>query len=100
MPRTVIEGSYEWDSKKALANQIKHGVSFEEASTTMAHPQAAVLDDGSESGRLRAIGLSRQNRVLTVVFEGRGERDRIISAWKSTRKERRSLMKLQVPEEG
>jgi uncharacterized DUF497 family protein len=89
VPPTVVDGPYEWDSRKDRANQRKHGVSFAEAATVLAHPQAAVFDDGSEAGRLKAVGMSRRGRVLTVVFEGRGERERIVSAWKATPEERR-----------
>lgn len=89
---TIVSGSFEWDSAKADANLRKHGVSFDEAATTLAHPQAAVFDDGSGKGRLKAIGTSHRGRVLTVIFEERGERDRIISARRSTPADRRGCI--------
>jgi uncharacterized DUF497 family protein len=92
VPPTVRDGAFEWDAAKDRENQGRHGVAFDEAATAVAHPHAAVFDDGSGRGRLKAVGLSRRNRVLTVVFEPGEERDRIISAWKSTPEERRLLM--------
>jgi uncharacterized DUF497 family protein len=32
--------------------------------------------------------------MITIVFEERGDRERIISAWKATPQERRDLMRL------
>ena len=55
-------------------------------------PGVQVSDDGSGSGPLRGIGYSFKGRVLTVILEERGSRDRIISAWPSTRAERRLFM--------
>ena len=92
MARTIISGPYEWDGAKARANLRKHGVSFEEAAAALAHSNTAVFDDGNAAGRMKAVGLSWRGRILTVVFEARGERERIVSAWKSTPQERRLLM--------
>jgi uncharacterized DUF497 family protein len=36
---------FEWDSKKAEANKVKHGVSFEEAITVFAGPLARIFED-------------------------------------------------------
>jgi uncharacterized DUF497 family protein len=94
VPPTIVSqsGDYEWDAVKADGNRKKHGISFEEAATTLAHPGAAVFDDGRGEGRLVAVGLSYRERLLTVVHEPRGARDRIISAWRSTPQERRLYM--------
>jgi uncharacterized DUF497 family protein len=85
---TVVEGSFEWDSEKAAANLIKHGVSFPEAATVFADPLAVYLDDGSGEGRMVVIGTSLRQRVLYVVHVERGERDRIVSARPATAAER------------
>jgi uncharacterized DUF497 family protein len=93
MPPTIDAGDYEWDADKAATNWRKHRVSFEEAATGLAHPRAAVIDDGSGVGVLKAIGVSRRGRLLTVVFvEARDGRERIVSAWKATREERKLYM--------
>jgi uncharacterized DUF497 family protein len=85
---TVVEGDFEWDSVKAAANLVKHGVSFAEAATVFADPLAVYLDDGSGMGRMVVIGTSLRERVLYVVHVERGERDRIISARSATAAER------------
>ena len=85
---TVVEGDFEWDSVKAAANLVKHGVSFAEAATVFADPFAVYLDDGSGVGRMVVIGASLRERVLYVVHVERGQRDRIISARPATRGER------------
>ena len=85
---TVVEGDFEWDSVKAAANLVKHGVSFAEAATVFADPFAVYLDDGSGLGRIVVIGTSLRQRVLYVVSVERGERDRIISARTATPAER------------
>lgn len=38
---------FQWDPRKATANQAKHGVSFEEALTVFADPLARIFDDES-----------------------------------------------------
>jgi uncharacterized protein len=83
---TVVEGDFEWDSVKAAANLVKHGVSFAEAATVFA--LAVYLDDGSGIGRIVVVGTSLRERVLYVVHVERGERDRIISARSATAAER------------
>jgi len=85
---TVVEGDFEWDSVKAAANLVKHGVSFAEAATVFADPFAVYLDDGSGVGRMVVIGASLRERVLYVVHVERGQRDRIIGARTATAPER------------
>ncbi len=75
--------AFEWDPRKAEANQRKHGVTFEEAAATFLDPDARVFDDPDHSeGELRflLIGTSPARRVLLVVHVERGEAVRIISA--------------------
>lgn len=92
MPRTIVEGQYEWDSAKDRANQRKHGVGFDEAATALAHRDVKIIEDPRAPGRCGGIGYSHRGRLLTVVHEARGERERIISAWKSTRTERKRYL--------
>jgi hypothetical protein len=84
---TVVVGDFEWDSDKAESNLAKHGVSFEEAASALADPKVVVLDDGSHSGRLLALGFALSGRLLAVIHEERGERDRIVSARPATRRD-------------
>jgi uncharacterized DUF497 family protein len=37
---------FEWDDDKAKANQIKHGISFDEASTVFDDSLARIFDNG------------------------------------------------------
>jgi uncharacterized DUF497 family protein len=83
---------FEWDEEKADANQLKHGVSFVEASTAFADPLAAIFADPDHSDdelRELLVGYSEQNRLLIVSFTERDERIRIISARTATTSERR-----------
>jgi uncharacterized protein len=80
----------EWDADKAVANLKKHGVRFEEAVTSLFDPQALAHEDASSEGEARwvLIGMSANARLLTIIYTLRsGDRIRIISARKATRKE-------------
>jgi hypothetical protein len=48
-----------------------------------------VLDDSTEEERFVTIGLDPLGRTLTVVYAWRGDRIRIISARRATRRERK-----------
>ena len=80
----------EWDSDKAASNLKKHGVSFEEAVTSLLDPLALAQEDPTSEREPRwvLIGMSTKVRLLTVVYTLRREnRIRLISARKTTRKE-------------
>lgn len=85
---------FEWDDQKAVANDRKHGISFEEAITAFDDPYALVAPDPSHSTaaeeRRWLIG-EADTGVLVVVFTVREEGGvyRIISARPASRKERR-----------
>jgi len=84
---------FEWDAAKADANRRKHGVTFDEATTTFADPLAMLMPDPDHSAgekRYLVLGLSNQRRLLVVAFAERPPRTRLISARRVTRKERRS----------
>jgi len=81
-----------WDPRKAAANQRKHRVSFEEASTVLADPLAITGVDPDHSIReVRWItfGLSNRQRLLAVSHTDDGDIICIISARAATRPERR-----------
>jgi len=86
---------FEWDPKKASVNLTKHGVSFEDASTVFADPNAIDGRDLQHSaGELRFLRLGRSGSgtVLMVAYtlrrSGNGETIRIISTRRASRKER------------
>ena len=50
---------FEWDAKKASANEKKHGVTFEEARTVFYDENAKLIDDHSgDEERFVLLGLS------------------------------------------
>ncbi|MBV9495533.1 MAG: BrnT family toxin [Acidobacteria bacterium] len=79
---------------KARSNQLKHGVSFEEAQTVFEDPWARAVGDRLhvvEEERFIIIGTSVSERVLTVVHCYREYRTiRLISARRATPTERRT----------
>ena len=86
---------FEWDGGKAAANVRKHGVSFDEAATVFADPDALDgpdLKHSEEEERSLRLGRSLTGRVLIVAYTMRGlgddEKVRIISARRASRKER------------
>jgi uncharacterized DUF497 family protein len=82
---------YEWDATKARSNLRKHKVSFAEAASVFLDQLALSFsgpDRSDEEDREITIGISSRKRALFVSHCERGERIRIISARKATRKER------------
>ena len=87
---------FEWDSKKAISNQKKHGVSFEMASTVFHDLHHLSIPDSNCSDKERwiTVGLAADSATLVVVhtysyFVGKMEVIRIISARNATKKERK-----------
>ncbi|MBU6260706.1 MAG: BrnT family toxin [Burkholderiales bacterium] len=83
---------FDWDPKKAAANRLKHGVSFEDAQTVFADERARLIDDPDHSedeDRFILLGLSSTLRLLVVAhcYRSEGNVIRIISARKATREE-------------
>ncbi len=84
---------FEWDINKAKANEKKHKVSFDEA-TSVFHDQFAIyLDDEAHSmdeERFLILGQSIRDNTLTVCYCMRQSDTivRIISARKATKQER------------
>ena len=83
---------FEWDPAKNEINQKKHSVSFEEAKSVFADPEALVIDDPEHSQqeeRFIILGLSTNARLLVVCHCLRYSETviRIISARKATRTE-------------
>ncbi len=78
-----------WDVRKATANQKKHGVSFDEATTAFEDKLGAYYPDALHDDRFVLIGYSRRPRFLYVVHaEVKAETIRIISARKATKHEK------------
>jgi len=83
--------NFEWDPGKAAQNRRKHGVSFREAATVFGDPLAMTYQDPDhsvEEQRFITIGMSSLGRLLIAAHADRGENIRIISARKTTLRER------------
>jgi len=86
---------FEWDPRKAEANAVKHGVTFDNAVTVFLDPDALDgpdLQHSSTESRFRRLGRSADGRVLIVAYTVRRSDDaetiRIISARRASRRER------------
>jgi uncharacterized DUF497 family protein len=68
-----------------------HDISFDEASTAFGDILSLVIYDPlhfDNEDRFVLIGSSHRNRILVIVYTERGNKIRIISARKATRKEK------------
>jgi uncharacterized DUF497 family protein len=89
---------FSWDARKARINLEKHGVSFEEAATVFADPEALEWEDASHSSdeeRLKRLGCSASGRILILVYTWRRSRNgeetiRLINARRASSKEQKA----------
>lgn len=82
---------FEWDEKKAAANLVKHGVSFEEARTLFDdsfYVEFYDPDHSQEEHRYIIVGQSEQRRLLIVSYTELDDTIRLISARELTGTER------------
>ncbi len=81
---------FEWDSKKDIENQAKHGVLFELAQHAFSDPKRVIAEDLEHSGReKRYYCFGRVDEgILTVRFTYRASNIRIIGAgyWRKGKK--------------
>ena len=85
---------FEWDDTKNERNQIKHGVSFEEARSVFFDQKAVEFYDDvhdQQEERFLLLGVSAKLRILMICHCHRAGNDviRIISARKATKNEQR-----------
>jgi uncharacterized DUF497 family protein len=81
---------FEWDTEKARANLVKHGVSFEDACFAILDPyHLEDIDDrfDYDEERLQIIGLSSQRMLFVVTISHDENHYRIISARPADRHE-------------
>ncbi len=93
----MSELRFTWDPSKAQANEQKHGVSFEEATTVFVDEEALLISDLEHSideDRFLLLGLSSQIRLLTVCHCVREDESllRLISARKATKREQQQYV--------
>jgi uncharacterized protein len=80
---------FEWDERKARTNFRRHRVDFADATTVFEDVRAVtVVDEDPDEERYATIGTDALGQELVVVYTVRGERIRIISARRATRRER------------
>ncbi|MBC2773645.1 BrnT family toxin [Rhizobium sp. AQ_MP] len=81
---------YEWDAAKNAANQIKHGISFDEARLIFEGDVLTGVDTRRDYGETRqvSIGAIQTLIVIVVVHTDRNGVTRIISARLANRRER------------
>jgi uncharacterized DUF497 family protein len=84
---------FTWDPRKAKANQRKHGIGFDEATTVFLDDNALLISDPDHSedeDRFLLLGLSSRLRTLVVChcLRASGDEIRLISARKATKPER------------
>ncbi len=82
---------FEWDEKKNLKNQWKHGVSFDLAKRIFEGFTLSLIDDRETYCELREISIGSVDGllVIVVVHTDRDEVCRIISARKALKQERK-----------
>ena len=86
------EQSFAWNSAKADENFRKHGVTFSEGEEVFYDFHSVTTPDPLHSfgeERYIDIGMSKQGRLLVVVYVERGDVIRIISARPATKDERK-----------
>jgi hypothetical protein len=89
-----------WEAGKAARNLEKHGVSFAEAATIFADPNALEWDDLEHSqheGRFKRLGISGHGRILILVYSYRRLKNgqetlRHITARRASPKEREAYI--------
>lgn len=89
---------FEWDERKSLENESKHGVSFTEAQTVFYDENAREFfdpDHSKDEDRFIMLGVSARLRVWVVCYcQCRGNSIRIISARKANHKEEKDYWEI------
>jgi uncharacterized DUF497 family protein len=84
---------FEWDDDKAERNLAKHGVLFQDAATVFGDPLSITYfdpDHSNDEDRFITVGHTAAGQLLIVSHTDRGERIRLISARRATRKEKKA----------
>ncbi|MEP7011781.1 MAG: BrnT family toxin [Acidobacteriota bacterium] len=84
---------FRWDSEKAASNLVKHGVSFEEASTVFCDALSTTVRDFKHLAEVRFLTTGRSldsGRILIVWHTEDEDSVRMIGARPATPRERRT----------
>jgi uncharacterized DUF497 family protein len=82
---------FTWDSRKAVRNLNKHGISFPEATTAFGDSLSVTIPDPDHSvgeHRYLLVGLTALGHLVVVAHSERGDEIRLISARRASRAER------------
>ena len=84
--------NFEFDPKKATANQQKHGVAFAEVETVFFDDFGLTREDTDaiDEARFVTVGVDALGRVVAVCWTQRSENIRLISARLASPQERKS----------
>ncbi|NQZ01656.1 MAG: BrnT family toxin [Bdellovibrionales bacterium] len=87
----MVKLEFEWSDSKNQLNQIKHGVSFEEAITCFSDEQGFQLKNAKhslEEARYYWVGKSSKARILSTYYTIRASHIRIIGSaeWRKFRR--------------
>jgi len=86
----MVHMGYEWDPDKAKLNIRKHGIAFADAVSAFSDDSAITVEDNNpDEVRFATLGMDAFGRVLVVVYTWREDNIRLISARKTTEKERK-----------
>jgi uncharacterized protein len=86
---------FQWDPAKSASNEVKHGVTFDQAAQIFRGPILRILDDRIDYGERRFVVLGiYDGEVLSVVVTERNGDIRLISARKANRHEREKYQSL------
>jgi hypothetical protein len=78
----MTHARFEWDKKKNIENQFKHGISFESAQQAFLDHKAVIIQDvrhGNPEDRFHCMGRVGDG-IVTVRFTYRGNAIRIFGA--------------------
>ena len=81
---------FQFDPAKAKSNLKKHKVSFADAESVFYDPLTIHTEDPyteSEEERFIAVGMGNVSHIFVVVYTFRGDKIRLISARRATRRE-------------
>ena len=83
---------YTWDEPKNRRNLELHGIAFDDAIRIFEGPTVETSDDRFDYGenRIYAIGLVNGLEITVIYADQKNDERRIISAWRSEPRERRS----------
>jgi len=86
----ILTVNITWDPNKAETNYKKHGIRFSDAEMVLYDTFAMTIEEHIVANERRyvTVGTDAVGRILAVVYSHRSDTIRLISARKTTRKER------------